>query len=469
MAKVVVIGAGMGALAAAARLSVAGHQVTVHERAETYGGAVRRYERDGFAFDTGPALLQLPAVWRDLFIKTGRQKLEESVRTYQVDPAARHVFPDGTELTLPAASRAGVIAAIDTALGAGTGERWTDLVARARTAWDATRRPLLEEPRTQDTALDTLLDPYPARRRRGLLRRRPPTLAELAEDELGDARLAAMLRGYALQHGLVPETAPASAAVLAYLEQTFGSWYVRGGIRALADAVYARCLQRGIEFHFDSEVSSIVTESGRAVGVELANGRVVPADAVVDGTGGRIGAPTPPSGRDGDAGQSRHTLLLALRGGREPGTAHHTLVHGVGLVSVLRPDDPTLVPDEAHEAVVVTTCVPAGSEPDAHATQRLLSAAVTAVPGLHERLLWQETRTPADYARQTGTPGGAVATPSLAGAGEAHLAAPNIGTTKGSYAVGGWAHPGGGLAHTGMSGALVAGIIVEGESWRGSS
>lgn len=469
MAEVVVIGAGMGALAAAARLGVAGHHVTVYERGDTYGGAVRRYERDGFAFDTGPALIQLPAVWRDLFIKTGRQKLEDCVRTHQVDPSARHLFTDGTEVTLPAASRAGVITALDAALGTGAGERWTDLVARARTAWDATRRPLLEEPRTPDAPLDSLRDPYPARRRRGLLRRRPPTLAEVAADELNDPRLQSMLHSYVQLHGLAPESTPASAAVLAYLEQTFGSWYVTGGIRALADAVYERCLQRRVTFHFNREVRDVRTESGQVVGVELADGEFVAADFVVDGGHGDVTARAGAPAAGGGQAQSRHTLLLALRGGRDSTAAHHTLVHGPRLVSVLRPDDVSLVPDTAHEAVVVTTCVPAGTSPDEHATRQLLAAAARAVPDLEKRLLWQEAHTPADYERQTGAPGGAIPAPTLAGAGGAYLAAPNLGGARGLYAVGGWAHPGGGLAHTGMSGALVAGLVVEGEKWRGSS
>ena len=55
MARIAVIGAGMGSLATTARLAAAGHRVTVYERAATYGGGVGRFERAGFAFDTGPA------------------------------------------------------------------------------------------------------------------------------------------------------------------------------------------------------------------------------------------------------------------------------------------------------------------------------------------------------------------------------------------------------------------------------
>lgn len=124
MARIAVIGAGMGAMAAAARLAVAGHRVTVYERSGTYGGSVGRYARDGFAFDTGPSLLHLPAVYRDLFVKTGKEPLERCVTMTQVDPASRHLFADGTAVSLPNASRAGVVAALDGALGAGAGSSW---------------------------------------------------------------------------------------------------------------------------------------------------------------------------------------------------------------------------------------------------------------------------------------------------------------------------------------------------------
>ena len=85
MARVVVIGAGMGGMAVAARLAVKGHDVTVVEQSAVVGGKLGRYERDGFVFDTGPSLLTLPAVYRDLFNKTGGP-LEESVDLVDLEP-----------------------------------------------------------------------------------------------------------------------------------------------------------------------------------------------------------------------------------------------------------------------------------------------------------------------------------------------------------------------------------------------
>ncbi|MFI8966697.1 phytoene desaturase family protein [Streptomyces sp. NPDC053493] len=476
MARIVVIGAGLGAMAAAARLAVAGHRVTVYESGSTYGGGVRRFERDGFGFDTGPGLLHLPAVWRDLFVKTGKQPLEECVTLGQVDPASRHVFADGTRADLPNASRAGTAAALDAALGAGAGERWGAFMVRAREAWDRTRRPLLEEPQPADLA-PLGREPYPAAKA-GLLRRPTTTLAQVGARELRDPRLAALLDAYAWGYGFDPATAPAAAAVLPYLEQTFGSWYVAGGIRALADAVYERCRQRRVEFVFDAHVERVLEKDGRACGIELAGGENVEADHVVSGApapshhdGDRRLAPEGVASRpDRPDATGRVTVCLALRGARESGAVHRTVVHASGAlptVTVLRPDDPALRPDDAHESVTVTATVRTGGGQDWSAVaERMLRQAGAAVPELGERLLWREVRTPEDTLRETGV--AEVPGPALAGAGGRFLPAGNVSRLPGLYFAGGWAHPGGGLAHAGMSGALVAGLIVEGADFRGS-
>ncbi|MFI8087528.1 phytoene desaturase family protein [Streptomyces sp. NPDC086080] len=497
MARIAVIGAGAGALAAAARLAVAGHRVVVYERTDTYGGALRRVERDGFSFDTGPGLLPLPAVYRDLFLKTGKEPLEECVELVQVDPSSHHVFADGTRVSLPNASRAGVVSALEDALGPVAARRWGDFLVRAREAWDRSRRPLLEEPLWPNWQVLAEREPYPAAAHRRLLRTRTAgTVAEVGAWELRDPRLTALLESHTLAWGLDPRDTPASAAVLPYLEHAFGTWYVRGGMRELARALYERCLARRVEFHFGAEATGVREKDGRAAGLELADGSVAEADIVVAGVSpgvlDRLSRGTRVRGEGGVPARrgaaSRVTVLLALRGGRPEGTPHRTVVHAQDrraeleslfgapsdlparpTVTVLRPDDPTLVPDEDHEAVTVTSVVPAGAGDalDAHA-ENLITVAGRAIPGLRDRLLRYEVRTPADIAGETGAEGGAVPAPALAAAGGRLLHPSNSTGLPGLFTVGGWSHPGGGLPHAGMSGALVAGLIVEGPEFRGS-
>ena len=243
---------------------------------------------------------------------------------------------DGTEVSLPNASRAGVVRALDRALGEGAGARWGDFLDRAGTAWDRSRRPLLEEPLPDDPRMLSR-DPYPAVRRRRLLRtaRQAATVAEVGAWELADPRLAALLDGYALSYGLDPRRAPAAAALLPYMEETFGSWYVAGGMRALADAVYERCLARKVEFVFGAEAVRVSEKDGRAAGVELADGRSVEADHVVLGAQPSPGllpvrpVPGSPAAAHRAPVPGRFVVLLSLRGAREAGAAHRTLVHAV--------------------------------------------------------------------------------------------------------------------------------------------
>ena len=502
MARIAVIGAGMGAMAAAARLAVAGHRVTVYERSETFGGSVGRYAHEGFVFDTGPALLHLPAVYRDLFVKTGKEPLERCVTMTQVDPASRHLFADGTAVSLPNASRAGVVSALDGALGGGAGAAWGGFLDRARDAWDRSRRPLLEEPLRSDRQV-LGRDPYPALRQRRLLRsaRQAGTVSEVGAWELADPRLAALLDGYALSYGLDPRHAPAAAALLPYMEETFGSWYVSGGMRALAQAVYERCLARKVEFVFGAEVARVVEKDGRAAGVELVDGTVAEAGHVVLGArpwrglvpGQELWQDEDVAGRPGPGVvPGRFMVLLSLRGARPSDTVHRTVVHpadgeaereavfggrlaGRPTVTVLRPDDPSTRPDDGHEAVTLTSTVAPHGAVDwtdpavrERCADSLIEATAAAVPGIRERLLRAEVRTPAETAAETGAEGGSVPAPALAGAGGAYLRPGNRTRLPGLYAAGGWSHPGGGLAHAGMSGALVAGLIVEGDGFRGS-
>ena len=58
--EIVVIGAGMGGLAAATRLAKAGYKVRVFEAGPQPGGKCRTINIDGYSFDTVPSLLNQP-------------------------------------------------------------------------------------------------------------------------------------------------------------------------------------------------------------------------------------------------------------------------------------------------------------------------------------------------------------------------------------------------------------------------
>jgi phytoene desaturase len=64
--RIVVVGGGIGGLAAAALLGRAGHEVTLLEANDYLGGKSRRIELAGQRIDTGPAIVTFPGVWEEL-------------------------------------------------------------------------------------------------------------------------------------------------------------------------------------------------------------------------------------------------------------------------------------------------------------------------------------------------------------------------------------------------------------------
>ena len=492
-----VVGAGLGGLAAAARLAAAGHAVTVVEQSDGIGGKLGRFARDGHVFDTGPSLVTLPQVYRDLFAATGGP-LEDAVDLVRLDPAVAYRFADGTRLTMPGTAEA-VPAALDDALGTGTGAQWAALQARAADMWRISEGPFLRSPLRGAATLARL-----ARNPADVATIAPwQTLRGLGAGYLQDPRLRTLLDRYATYSGSDPRRAPAVLASVPYAEQAFGSWYVRGGLHRLAQAVAQRATARGAVVRTGCAVRKVVVESGRAAGVELADGETVPADVVVSATdASTLYRDLLPEDRRtrGVRRDLRHatpslsgTVLLLALSGRTRGLAHHTVlfphdydaefdaVFGTGRFSgaprpvddptvyISAPDDAALRPDDDSESWFVLVNAPRHMPGDGvdwnepglaqRYADRVLDVMAERGVDVRERVRWRVVRTPADVERDTGSVGGAIYGTSSNGTRAAFLRPGNASPLPGLFLVGGSAHPGGGLPLVALSAEIVAGLI----------
>ena len=487
MARVIVIGAGAGGMAAAARLRVKGHDVLLLEQGERYGGKLARYERDGFVFDTGPSLLTLPAVYRDLFLKTGGP-LEDAVDIQPLDTAFSYRFSDDTALELPGTDPGRIAQAMGEQLGGTAAHDWRDLMARAADVWRITRQPFIQSPLDgAGTLLRLGLTTHPS-----VVRAVAPftTLRRLGQHHLRDPRQVQILDRYATYQGSDPRRAPAALMTVPYVEQAFGAWHLGGGLATLADALAERCRERGVDMRLGVDVRRITTNSAGVTGVETADGERMAADIVVANNDAEHLYATmvdDPRGRKPLRTLRRATpslagfvLMLAVRG-RTPGLRHHNVwfpsdydaefdaIFGGRPVDdptiyVCSPDDPRMRPDSDHESWFVLVNAPRHGPVDWDAIRESYADHVLEVMArrgfdVRDRLLWREIRTPADLERGVRTPGGSIYGTSSNGIRAAFLRPANISPVPGLYLVGGSSHPGGGLPLVGISAEIVADSI----------
>jgi len=472
--RVVVAGAGVGGLAAAARLGALGHDVVVCERAQAPGGKAGRLERDGFAFDTGPSLLTMPWVFRDLFAATGAP-LDDELELLRVEPVTRYAFADGTRVDV-SADLPVALEALE-AWAPGTGAAWVRFLGTCASMWRASvpflTAPPPWPPRLPARGAGAVAPPSPA----DLLRVRPWwTLRQLAAAHTPDPRLRMVVERFATYAGADPRRAPAALAVAGYVEHAFGAWHVRGGLYEVVRALARRVEAGGGRVRYGAGVAGVEVAGRRVRGVRLHDGERLPADVVVwNGDAAVLARLLGRRTRARARSVSGLALLLGLRG-RTPGRVHHEIAFPADYdaefddVFVHRrvPRDPAVyvsassVTDAGEaptdgENLFVLVNAPAGADPAdvAAAEERLLDRL-----GVRERLVVRERRTPADLATQTGAVGGAIYGAAPHGRlGTLGRPGPTVPGVRGLFRVGGTAHPGGGLPLVALSAQVVAGLV----------
>jgi 1-hydroxycarotenoid 3,4-desaturase len=273
--KVVVIGAGVGGLAAALRLAHAGCDVTVLERTAGPGGKMRALPSVAGPVDAGPTVMTMRWVFDALFTDVG-ETLEDHVTLHPEPVIARHWWPDGSSLDLfsdPEASAA----AIRALAGPRAEAEFRAFDAEAAALFAAFDAPMMRAARPD---LPRIAAAALARPR--LTRALMPfaTLARRLAAQFTDPRLRQLFGRYATYVGGSPFHTPAVLALIWHAEAR-GVWRVDGGMHRLAQALAALAEAKGAAFRYGAHVARIEVQDGRARAAVLASGERVAAEAIV--------------------------------------------------------------------------------------------------------------------------------------------------------------------------------------------
>ncbi|ACL25843.1 phytoene desaturase family protein [Chloroflexus aggregans] len=483
---IVIVGGGLGGLAAAIRLATQGRRVIVCEKNERLGGKLNLHQAAGYTFDTGPSLLTMPWVVRDLFAFAQR-RMEDYLCLEQIEPTCRYFWPDGTRFDawqrLPQlVQEIERISPVDV-------PHFFQFMAHTARIYDAVAGPFLLRP---FDGLRELITPSMVRHafRIDALR----SVDAAVRSFFRSPHLRQLFNRYATYNGSSPYVSPATFNLISYIELAEGGWYVHGGMYQLAVALGRLAAELGVEVRTETPVSEVIVEKGYARGVRLAHGGVLPAAAVVINADPQYAYTHLIPGGQREATRlarfepsySGVVLFLGVEGDF-PALAHHTIFFSAdypsefrAIVQDRRPaldptiyiaatcrSDPTHAPP-GHMNLFVLVNAPADdgridweAVMPAYRDHIIAKLEVMGLSGLRQAIRYESYWTPRDLAQRYNAAFGAIyglsSNSPFAAFARSPLRARRV---KQLYFVGGGTHPGGGIPLVLLSGKAVTSRIL---------
>ena len=481
--KVIVIGAGMGGLAAAIDLARLGHQVEVVERAAAVGGKMRQVPVGDTAIDGGPTVFTMKWVFDGLFEDAGLA-LDDHLGLLPAKILARHAWCQGGNLDLFADRDASAEAICDFA-GPADAAGYLAFCKRSASIYETLRGPFIASQRPNPIELVARV----GFNKLGAMWETAPhqTMWGALGAYFKDPRLKQLFGRYATYCGSSPFAAPATLMLISHVEQE-GVWRVDGGMAKVAQALESLAISQGVTFHFQSDVERIETRNGRVSGIALTSGVTMQADAIVfngdiSALGrGLLGPDAVPAARPVALPQRSQSAITWCATATTSGLnlAHHTVLFSDDYKAEFQdvfarqrpPQAPTIyicaqdrddacTPPDRSERLLILMNAPANGDsqaygPDVEAQAKESAWSMMANCGLRLSVDHEQATTPQGFNALFPASGGALYGRANHGPMASFQRPGARSGIAGLYLAGGSAHPGPGIPMAALSGRLAA-------------
>lgn len=263
----IVIGSGIGGMAAAIRLAKKGYTVSVFEANNYPGGKLTEIKLGNYRFDAGPSLLTLPEYVEDLFTLHGL-KSDQFFQYKKLDTTCQYFYPDGTEFTA-----------------------WSDrakLLTEFEEKLNEPRRNIEESLNKSSFLYDNLASVFmlkslhkvstwlgrQAFKAYGRLSKFDfnRTMNQANQSLFKNPKTVQLFNRYATYNGSNPYQTPATFNIIPHLEFGLGAYFPEKGMHHITDSLYELAKKVGVKFHFNTAIKDIVVHEGEAKGVNTAMG-----------------------------------------------------------------------------------------------------------------------------------------------------------------------------------------------------
>lgn len=271
MDPVVVIGSGVGGLAAAIRTRAKGYSVVVLEANDQPGGRASVFLKDGFSFDAGPTVITAPHLFHELFELVGRD-WHDYYELMPVDPFYRVEFPDGTHFDY-VGDEERLLEQIR-AISPDDVEGYLKMAEHSKRIFEVGYEQLSHVPFDN---LSDMLAVVPKMMRLENYR----TVYGLVSKYIKDERLRQVFTFQPLLVGGNPFQTTSIYMLIHWLERKWGVHFPKGGTTSIICALVRLLHELDVEVRLNSPVAQIEVEQGRAVAVRTESGERIACSMVI--------------------------------------------------------------------------------------------------------------------------------------------------------------------------------------------
>ena len=257
---VIVVGTGLGGLASALRLRAKGYRVTVLEAHPDPGGRARVFElKNGFRFDAGPTVVTAHYLFDELYQLFGKKR-EDYFDLMPVDPFYRVQFSDLTQFDYTG-DQDRLLSQIETFEPRDV-EGYLKMAEHAKRIFEVGYLKLADVPFSN---LSDMFRVIPQMIKLENYR----TVYGLVSKYLKSEKLRQVFTFHPLLVGGNPFHTTSIYLLIHWLEREWGVHFARGGTFSIVQGLIKLAREEGVEFHYSSKVTKVLTEGKKAIGVEI--------------------------------------------------------------------------------------------------------------------------------------------------------------------------------------------------------
>jgi len=270
----IVIGAGVGGLAAAVRLACNGYKVTVIEANNFIGGKINSKTVNGYRFDMGPSVFTGPLYIKELYDLCGEDFSEFKYK--KLSHSFSYFYPDGTHFHLSSDK-----------------ETLLNQLSENLNEDKNVLKKYLKKSEENYKAISPLFIETSLHRPKHLLNKKlikallnipkyklNSTMDEENKMTFKNPKTIQLFNRYASYNGSNPYQAPAMLNMIQHLELNIGPFLPEKGMIQIVDSIYDLAIKKGVEFKLNEPVTKINIENKKIKGVTTGKGKY-DADIVI--------------------------------------------------------------------------------------------------------------------------------------------------------------------------------------------